>query len=165
MVKKQKARKGGLGVGGSLMLGVLILLGAAFLPTTTGLLACMLPTMVAFLVDPHRDKTLALTVGMLNFSSCFPFLLNLFTLGHTMDAAFSLVMNPVNIIIMYAGAAAGYFIDWTLAGISNVVMTARAHQRQEAIKKRQQELVSRWGLEVTGDLELDADGFPLTKSE
>lgn len=139
----------------------LILLGSAFVPITVVFVVGMLPSFVAFLVDTSRDKTRALTVSLMNFVSVFPFLLIIAMDNYSMDGAVTILTQVLNPVIMYAGAAAGYFLDWTFAGVSNILMTARAKQRLESIKKRQEELVRRWGQEVTGEVPLDPDGFPL----
>jgi hypothetical protein len=144
---------------------VLILVGSAFIPITIVLVIGMLPSFVAFLVDTSRDKTRALTVSLMNFVSVFPFLLMVAMDHYSMDGAVTILTQILNPVIMYAGAAAGYFLDWTFAGVSNIVMTARAKQRLEAIRKRQEELVRRWGREVTGDTPLDPDGFPMVDED
>lgn len=144
-----------------LLLAVFLLVGAAFLPISLLLMVGMMPSLVAFMAEPRRPKTRALTVMLMNFVACFPFLLMVAFDNPTMEGSYAILSDPVNIVIMFAGAAAGYFLDWTLAGISNIVMTGRARQRLDAIDKRQAELARRWGREVTGEIPLDPDGFPL----
>jgi hypothetical protein len=148
-----------------LFMVALILLGAAFMPITAIVVVGMLPSFTAFLVDTSRDKTRALTVTLMNFVSVFPFLLMIGFDHYSMQAAVEILTTAINPVIMYAGAAAGYFLDWTCAGVSNIVMTGRARTRIGAIKKRQEELVRRWGIEVTGEVPLDPDGFPLDDDE
>lgn len=144
---------------------VAVILGAVFLPVTVVLLAGMLPSIVALFVDNTREKTRALTVTLLNFVACFPFVMDVAFRPQNMQTAYEVLADPTNIVIMYAGAVVGYFFDWTMAGISNVVMTTRAHTRLESIDKRQAELKRRFGVEVTGEIPLDVDGFPLHQSE
>lgn len=148
-----------------LFMVITILLAAAFLPVAIVLFMGMLPTFASLLSDSSRDKTRTLTVGLLNFVGCFPFLMMAAIEYRTIDGAFALLTDPLNLCIMYAGATAGYFLDWTMAGISNIVMTTRAKQRQESISKRQEDLVRRWGREVTGDIPLDPEGFPLIEPD
>lgn len=156
---QETVRKGGIGE--KLFLVFFILLAAAFLPVSTVLGVGMLPTVVAFMADASRDKTRTFTIGLLNFVACFPFALDIALGSRSMDGAVITLTEPLNIVIMFSGAAAGYFLDWTLAGISNVIMTGRARQRLEGIEKRQTELIRRFGMEVTGTIPVDPDGFPL----
>lgn len=162
MVEKVR-RKGRMAE--KMFLFLVVVLAAAFLPVSTVLAVGMLPTFVAFFTDPTREKTRAFTIGLLNFIPCFHFCMQVALDTPTMDGALAVLTDPINIVIMFAGGAAGYFFDWTFAGISNVIMTGRARQRLEGIDKRQEELVRRWGKEVTGTIPLDPDGFPLQEEE
>lgn len=162
--EKQKT-KPSMGFKARLFLVMVTLAGAAFLPVTVVLIVGMLPTVAAFLVDTTRDKTRTLTIGLMNFVGCFPFLMDISFQPQTLQSSYQVLAEPLNIILMYSGAVAGYCLDWTMAGMSNVIMTARAKQRLDAIDKRQAELKRRWGREVTGDVALDNDGFPLIQIE
>lgn len=156
-------RSGGGSFRQKLFMVIVIMLGAAFLPVSTVLGVGLLPTFAAFMTDPTRQKTRSFTIGLLNFVTCFPFAMEVALENPTMDGAVMTITDPLNIVIMFAGAAAGYFIDWTLGGISNVIMTGRARQRLDAIERRQKELVRRFGQEVTGQIPVDPDGFPLVQ--
>jgi len=160
MVKSARTKKG-MSIGQRLLVVASMLLGVAFLPVAIVLGVGMLPSMVCMLTDTTRDRTRTLTVALLNFVACYPFLIEVALEKRNMDGAYATISDPAIISIMFAGAAVGYFLDWTCAGISNVIMTGRARQRQEVIKKSQDELVRRWGREVTGTIPLDPDGFPL----
>ena len=72
-----------------------------------------------------------------------------------------LITDPRTIIVMYSAAGIGYMIDWALSGIIATIMMQRATSRLKAIRERQEEMVVRWGPEVTGELLLDSEGFPL----
>lgn len=140
-----------------------LIMAAVFLPTTVLLAVGMLPTLVAALVDRSRRKTRAITVGAINLAGCTPFLLDMWTQGQSFEKAVSIIMDPTAIIVMYAAAAVGYMIDWAMSGIVASVLFQRGLARQQEIEKRQQELVVRWGQEVTGSIPLDEKGFPIEK--
>lgn len=157
--KKQKPKGWGLQI-----LFIFALLAAVlFMPTTILLVVGMLPTVVAALVD-RRGGARAMTVGSLNLCGCVPFLLDLWMTEHTTTVALGLIKNPSTIIVMYAAAGIGYMIDWALSGIVASIIVQRSTSRLQAVRQRQDELVSRWGREVTGELPLDAEGFPLDDS-
>lgn len=162
MAKKGKAGKKGRPKGWGLQIMMIFGLLAAilFMPTTILVVFGMLPTLVAALVD-RKGGARAITVGALNLCGCVPFLLELWTESHTAAFAVELITDPRTIIVMYAAAAIGYMIDWALSGIVATIMMRSATSRLEAIRQRQEELVARWGKEVTGELSLDAEGFPL----
>ena len=136
-----------------LMVAVLVL------PTTIVLAAGMLPTIVAALVHRAGKRTKILTVGAMNFAGCVPYLLPLWASDHSVSHALIILMDPRSLIVMYCAAGIGYLINWAMAGIVSTVMIQSAAGRLKDVKKKQAELVERWGPEVTGDLPLDAQGF------
>ncbi|QQG37362.1 MAG: hypothetical protein HYS17_04140 [Micavibrio aeruginosavorus] len=147
------------------MLLIFVLLAAiVFLPTTMLVLFGMLPTVVAVVIDRHGG-TRAITVGSMNLAGCFPFLLDLWTKSHTAEYAVGLITDPRTIIVIYAAAAIGYLIDWALSGIVATIMMQRANLRLSAIRKRQEEMTVRWGKEVTGEVVLDSEGFPVEEEK
>ncbi|MFN3828151.1 MAG: hypothetical protein ACK4NR_11080 [Micavibrio sp.] len=162
--KKQKNKKKSKSWSSQILLVFALLTMVIFMPTTILLLFGMLPTVVAAVVD-RKGGTRAITVGSMNLAGCIPFLLDLWTSGHTAANAVALITNPSTIVVMYAAAAIGYMIDWALSGIIATIMIQRTTARLEAIRKRQDELIERWGPEVTGDIPVDPDGFPLEEAE
>ena len=65
------------------------------------------------------------------------------------------------IVVMYSAAAIGYLIDWAMTGLVSGILYDRGQKRTVTIQKKQEELVERWGKEVTGTIPLDEYGFPL----
>jgi hypothetical protein len=157
----KKAGKPKLGFAARMLLIVIIFAGVVYQAAAVVMIVGMLPSIVAFLTDATRDKTRAFTIALLNFVTCFYFVLIVTADSPRMDVAIQIVSTPLYIVVMYMGAATGYFLDWATTGISNIFMTGKARSRQQAIKKRQEELVKRFGPEVTGKVPLDQDGYPL----
>lgn len=163
MVKKvKKTKTSSKGWGLQILLIVVLLAAILFMPTTILLVFGMLPTVVAALVD-RKGGARAITVGSINLCGCMPFLLDLWMTSHTADYAVGLITNPYTIIVMYSAAAIGYLIDWALSGIVATVMIQRSTSRLKAIRERQDEMVERWGREVTGEMVLDSEGFPVAE--
>ena len=102
-----------------------------------------------------------MTVGAMNLCGCVPFLMDLWTTSHTAEFAIGLIADPRTIIVMYAAAGIGYMVDWALSGIIATIMIQRATSRLDAIRVRQDEMIVRWGREVTGEILLDSEGFPV----
>ncbi len=136
-----------------------LLAGIVLLPTTVLLAVAMLPTFVAAFVDKEKGKTKAITVGAMNLAGSMPFLLELWFEDHSFEHAFSFVMDPMVIIIIYSTAVIGYLIDWGVTKIVSLFLLQRGKARVKAIDKRQKELVERWGKEVSGDFIVDNYGF------
>lgn len=162
--KKAKKKVSGGAKVSVFMIGFVIL-GAVFMPSAALLCIGMLPTFVAMFADPKRAGTKVVTVGALNLAGCVPFLFKLWSEGHELDVALNIAMDPQAIIVMYAAAGAGYMIEWSMSSVVAAILYQRGLARQESIKKRQAELVNRWGAEVTGQLPLDHHGFAIQPPE
>jgi hypothetical protein len=158
---KKKKEKAKMGWRGQILLIAGVLTAAVFLPSTFLLLIGMIPTPFAVFVDRTRGKNKVLTVGAMNLAGCSPFLFELWTTDHSFAKSAEIVTDPFAIVVMWSAAAVGYIINWAMTGIVTATIYQRGQARQKAIQKRQQELVERWGQEVTGNLPLDPHGFPV----
>jgi hypothetical protein len=129
--------------------------------TTILLVIGMLPTFVARFVDRTRERTKVLSIGFLNFAGVFPFWFEMVEKGHTIENAVIIISNPAVIVMMYGAALLGYIVEWGVVQMTVAAMIQRAKLRMEAIRSAQEDLVRRFGPEVTGELPLDQNGFPL----
>ena len=161
--KKNGKRKGGFQ--SQIMSGMLLLLAILFMPTTLILFFGMIPTTVAAVVDRTGRATKAMTVGAMNVAGCTPFLIELWTKGHSTDMALQIISNPLTLIMIWSIAAIGYLIEWAMAGIVSTILVQRSQTRLQDIKKQQAHLVERWGKKVTGTIPLDHRGFPLKEED
>lgn len=161
-VKKPiKRKKKGFGIRGQILIIALGLAGVVFLPTSVLLFAGMIPTFVAIMIDNTPNHSKSITVGSINLAGCSPFVFELWTRGHEFETTFSILADPMAIVVMYAAAGVGYIIDWAVVGLVKNVLVTRAEQRKKTIKKVQKELRDRWGKEVTGEYTLDEHGFAI----
>ncbi len=78
-----------------------------------------------------------------------------------MDSSLEIATQPMAVIVMYAASGVGYVIDWAMSGVVSTILYQRGLSRRKAIERRQEELIDRWGREVTGDFPLDEYGFAL----
>jgi len=163
--KKKNKSKNGMSMGGRILAVAGLVTAIVFMPTTIFLCFAMLPTVVAALIDRSGKGTRAVTIGSMNIAGCTPFLIELWTKSHTPDMALTLITDPRTIIVIYCAAGAGYLIDWAMTGIIGTLMVQRGTQRLKDIKKKQKELVERWGEEVSGHIPLDEHGFPIENKE
>ena len=151
---------------GAMILTSVCLLGVMFIPVAIVLIIGMSPTVVASLIDKSEEKLKGVTVGFLNFAGCYPFLLTLIVRkGNDPQYAFEIIFEPLNVVIMLMAAGLGYFIEYgTTQGVSGYLYQ-NAERRVKDIEKEQKQMVERWGKEVTGDIPLDAYGFPIKEDE
>ena len=102
-----------------------------------------------------------MTVGAMNMAGCAPFVMSLWAVANTPEYALRIITDPVAIIVMYSAAGLGYLIDWSMTGIVATFLTQKGKARVQDIEKLQAALVERWGPEVTGEIPIDSEGFPL----
>ncbi len=160
--QKQVVRRRRKPMTGRIFLVCFAISGVLFLPTTILLAVGMMPTLIAFLVDRSKKRiTRAVTIGAMNLAGCSPFVLDLWGYGQSFEKTFSIITQPTSIIVMYFAAAVGHMIGWSMTGIVASLMYERGKQRQVEIKKKQEELIERWGKEVTGVKDLDDDELSL----
>jgi hypothetical protein len=141
---------------------ILIMLGLIFASTSVVLIFGMIPTFVAIFIDDSKEKLKPLTVGSMNLAGCFVFILDLWMHKiHDVSTALDMIFDPYTIMIIYGTAAIGYLIDWAMTGIVASISYQNGKARLRDIDKIQKKLVERWGVEVKGEVQLDAYGFPV----
>ena len=131
-----------------------IVAAIVFLPTTVLLVVGMLPTVVAYTLDTTKEKMLPVIVGLMNIIGCLPFILRLWSQGHSMVEISDIIRDPLTIVIIYACAGVGYLLDWAVTDMAAAFIAKRAQGRMKVIKKQQQKLIDRWGSRVNMTQEL-----------
>ena len=147
------------------MLSVAIITSVVFMASAVLLLIAMIPTFVAMIADRSKEGLKSFTIGFMNFAGCFPFWIDLVVTQHTIDYALSLIAQPATVVVIYAAAGIGYLINWAVVGIVASIMIQKADKRINFIEERKHDLVERWGQEVTGELRLDEEGFPVEATD
>lgn len=124
---------------------MLLVTAVIFLPSTILFSVCMIPTLVASIVDNQRQKTAWLTVGAMNLAGTIPGWFMLWDMGHTIPAAFQLVIQPMTIIVSFGGAAVGWLVYYNVTPFVAGIILKKNEYRLREIERRQKELVRRWG--------------------
>jgi hypothetical protein len=126
------------------------LLAATELPLSILLLAGLVPTMVAALVDRYRAKYLTRTVGFMNLAGLAPLAVQLWSGGLTMTGLADILARPVNWLTMYGAAGIGWVLFLGMPSLARIFVDIRADQLQGDLKARAARLAQDWGEEVTG---------------
>lgn len=116
-----------------------------FLPTTILFFVCMIPTLVAAIVDNHARKTAWLTIGAMNGAGTLPIWINMMEEGHTLQAAFHQILDPSSVLVPYGGAAIGWIINSNVTPFVAMIVLKKNEKRVRDIEQRQQELIRKWG--------------------
>lgn len=124
---------------------MLFVTGIVFLPTSIVLGICLLPAVVAGIIDRHPKKTAWLTVGALNFAGTVPSCISLWDSSHTLETALQLITQPVTLLMAYGGAAVGWFLQYNIPPFVAAYLFRRAENRVKDIERQQKELQRKWG--------------------
>lgn len=150
-----------------LMTFILLVTGLLFAASTVILVIGMLPTLAVNMTDRTRQKSQTLSVGLMNFAGCVPFLLELWMSAspNALDMSISILVQPKTVVIIYVIAAAGYAIERAVTGMVATMMQQRAQFRLREIDRQLKEMVDRWDYYVDGTVPLDDFGFPERKPD
>jgi hypothetical protein len=119
-------------------------------PTMILLAVGMVPTVVAYIVDLSPGRYLCRCVASLNFAGVFPYIMKLWTSGHSTAGAFKIAADPYAWLVMFAAAGLGWLMFTGVPGVAAAVQSFNAKRTVESLKDRQRALVEEWGKGVTG---------------
>ncbi len=132
-----------------------------YLPTAILFIVGMLPTFVSYITDTQTGKNKTFTIGAINFSGCFYYLVHIWNTSHPMDVAMNYLSNPMTIVVIYSAAGLGYVINYVATVIVSSILRQKGLLRLEKIEERKRKLEERWGEKVNGERPLDGQGFLL----
>jgi hypothetical protein len=122
------------------------------LPSTLVLLAAMVPTLVARVVDPAPGRQLTITVGSLNFAGALWFMHDLWSAGQSFSAIVPTLSDMIGWLAALVGAGMGWAIYSLMPIVSRSIATTKSNLRLGRVRKSQEELVEEWGEPVRGGL-------------
>lgn len=127
-----------------LCLGVL----SVSLPTALMLMLALMPTFCALVVAPSQGYYSALSIGALNIAGTWPFLLKLWTTGHTIANAMTIIINPYAWLMIYGAAAVGWMLCQWFPMFVSAFMSIFSARRLKELERTQKRLIEEWGPEV-----------------
>lgn len=126
----------------------MMVMGLAFLSTSLVLGVCMIPTLVAAMVDRQQPKTAWITVGAMNLAGALPSLFSFFEAGRSMPSAIQAITKPSVLAAAYGGAAVGLLIYNNVTPMVAGLVAGKNEKRLKDIDKRLRELIKKWGDDV-----------------
>jgi hypothetical protein len=129
---------------------VIVVLALTALPLCVLVLGGTLPTAVALVVDRHRRRYLARTVGAMNLAGVIPGALRMWEAGITFASLREVIDNPYNWLIMYGAAAVGWVLYFCVPPVVAMVIEVKSDETRRRLEARAKALIEEWGDEVTG---------------
>lgn len=123
-------------------------LAAPFCLPTLLLCLALLPTLVVLITDRDPEHSAAATIGFMNFAGLTPFLIDLWLKGQTWEAAFAIMREPTNWMIMLGGAAIGQLILYAVPPVMLTFTVASLEHRMKRLNEGLEQLKITWGPDV-----------------
>jgi hypothetical protein len=136
-------------------------LALVLLPSTLVLIAAMVPTLVARIVDPAPGRQLTVTVGSLNFAGALWFMHDLWSAGQNFSAIMPTLSDMIGWLAALVGAGMGWVIYSLMPIVSRSIATTKSNLRLSRVRKAQEDLVEQWGDPVRGGLTVPAGPLDL----
>jgi hypothetical protein len=118
------------------------------LPTALMLTLALLPAGVAMVTDRSPARSGVISIGAMNLAGTWPFLLKLWTSGHTVVNAMKIILDPMAWLVIYAAAGVGWLLYVSFPALVAACMAIFAGRRLSQLRVRQKQLVEEWGPEV-----------------
>jgi hypothetical protein len=132
---------------GKLILALALLSPIAIVmaPSTLVLMAGMIPTAVAAMVDSGPGRRLTCTVAATNLIGSLYFLDSLWAIGQSFANVSLVLGDSFGWLVALSGAGVGWMIFGIMPTLVHHLSAARASVRQRKIKRQQDRLVEEWG--------------------
>lgn len=124
--------------------GLVVFALPAFLASLVGLL----PTMATLVADRTPGYRASRCVGVTNIAGVLPIVAMSFNGDTSMDAAITLLVDPINWLVMYVGAGMGWVLLWIGPVIAEVFVTQKAASEVRSLRENQRKLIAEWGRKV-----------------
>lgn len=112
------------------------------------LFVCMIPTVVAVIVDRYNPKTLGITVGAANLAGTIPNWLKVLHIKNDPAYALQLVSHTDTLLLAYSAAGVGWLIYFSMTRFVSLLVINKTEGRVKKIQQTQKKLIDRWGAEV-----------------
>lgn len=132
---------------------ILVGLVAASLPTVMLVGIGMLPTFVAWICDRSEEKFATFCVGGLNFSGVFPYVMELWSGTHSIEAATGIMTNVFSLLVMFGSAGLGWMLFAAVPPVIATFLKVLSERKLTVLRTQQRKLVEEWGEEVQSNSE------------
>ena len=129
----------------ALLLVLLLPAAALMAPLAIVLVAAMVPSLVARLVDASPGRYLTFTVSSFNLVGALYFVNQVFTMGNSLDAAGRVLQDSIGWLAALSGAGCGWLLFLAMPPLIAKMAEAQSALRMRRVHRDQSQLVSEWG--------------------
>ncbi|HEV8392030.1 MAG TPA: hypothetical protein VGQ35_19410 [Dongiaceae bacterium] len=128
------------------LLLVLLLPAAALMaPLAIVLVAALVPSMVARIVDASPARYLTFTVFSLNLVGALYFVHQVLTLGNSLDVVSIVLQDSIGWLAAFSGAGCGWLLFLAMPALVAKLAEAQSALRMRRVHRDQTQLTEEWG--------------------
>lgn len=105
----------------------------------------MLPAGLAILFDRTRGRFATKTIAACNMAGTLPYLFEIYIRYEPDPATKEIMYNTSTWVFVYGFALVGWLLVWLIPQFSILIYAAKAENRAEELKKRQEHIIEQWG--------------------
>lgn len=126
---------------------LVLLLPAAFLmaPIAVVMVAALVPTVVARIVDGNPSRHLTVTVLGLNLVGSLYFVHQVLTMGNSLDVVALVLQDSIGWLAALSGAGCGWLLYMAIPPLVAKTAEAQSALRMRRVHKDQTQLIKEWG--------------------
>ena len=144
-----KAAAGGpKGFKPTLLLILLLPVAVLMAPLAIVLVAAMVPSFVARLVDTSPGRHLTFTVSSFNLIGALYFVHQIFTKGNSLEVVTTVLRDSIGWLAALSGAGCGWLLFLAMPPLVAKMAEAQSALRMRRVHRDQKQLVSDWGQSV-----------------
>lgn len=134
----------------ALLLVLLLPVAILMAPLAIVLVAALVPSVVARIVDSGPGKFLTLSVFSMNLVGSLYFVHQVFTLGNDLSVVSVVLRDSIGWLAAFAGAGCGWMLFAAMPPMFAKMAEAQSALRMRRVRRDQAQLVEEWGKVVTG---------------
>jgi hypothetical protein len=129
----------------ALLLILLLPAAALMAPMAIVLVAALVPSLVARLVDSSPRHYLTFTVLSLNLVGALYFVHELLTMGNSLDVLPIVLQDAIGWLAAFAGAGCGWLLFLAMPALVSKLAEAQSALRMRRVHRDQTQLTEEWG--------------------
>ena len=129
----------------ALLLVLLLPVAALMAPIAIVMVAALVPSVVARIVDTHPNRYLTFTVLGLNLVGSLYFVHQVLTLGNDLEVVARVLQDSIGWLAALSGAGCGWLLYLAVPPLIGKTAEAQSAMRLRRVHRDQTQLINEWG--------------------
>lgn len=129
----------------TLLLVLLLPAAALMAPIAIVMVAALVPTVVARIVDAHPNRYLTFTVLGLNLVGSLYFVHQVLTMGNSLEVVAQVLQDSIGWLAALSGAGCGWLLFLAMPPLIAKMAEAQSALRLRRVHRDQTQLINEWG--------------------